>query len=122
MALFAEAGLLMGIQYIFGHYVQPRGAGWIFIPIMLGTLGATFSVSLVDSLKVHLFSLSKEWRLAVVLVLAWIMTTALYITLAKPYGRVITADEYTSVLGWIFAPPAVSLAIWRGIKWAMAGR
>ena len=122
IALLMEAGLLLGMQRVSGYHFQPRGLGWIVMPIMVGTLGASYSVSVGDRLKVYLFALTKEQRLAIILTIAWIVVVVLYITLTKPYGRTITDDEYTSAIGWIFAPPVIGFAIWQGIKWALRGR
>jgi hypothetical protein len=104
-------GFVLGFMILEAMFSEmgrsPRGAGWLIIPIVFGSLGAKFLTSyneITSSVKGRWWSLDKNLRLVILISLMWIV------------GYYMLSDAYDSSKKIAFIPPILLFVFFFGNK------
>lgn len=100
-------GLMLLTAIFGGSGYMPRGAGWLVIPIALGSLGAKILNNyneISESIKGKWWALDKNFRLVIFISVIWVV------------GYYILTDRYESNGKTAFIPPLLLIAFYFGNK------
>ncbi|HVY23461.1 MAG TPA: hypothetical protein VG962_08935 [Steroidobacteraceae bacterium] len=111
MAVALEIGLLLLIDAMFDRELMPRGLGWLFIPIAVGTGASSIAPIIWLRIERGEFPLAQKFRSApvfmrasIVFPLLWILCLGAYVALFNPYGY-MTDDNYWHMFKVMLFPP-----------------
>lgn len=114
IAFTIEVILIMILGAIFDSRITPRGIGWIFLPIIIGSAFAKFAPFVAADLPKfkqrlldEITSLSKATRLVIAASFLWFFSVGLYVLLFDPYGYRISPQEMSRMLKVMLFPALI---------------
>ena len=109
-----EYALLVLLGEIFDRRFLPRSAGWVIMPLVVGTAIAKIAPEIIPTSKLAKQGIIKSYwnasplaRFVVVAPVFWVLAVSAYILLFEPYGYRVTSRDYEHMFKVLLFPPVV---------------